>query len=134
MSQHIRIGQEPVLAPHDQSRPAEAATSRRKPVQVPISEPNFSHERKHCSPLLFILDLLGMVEGSDDDSVYLFLQKQQLAYRYVPILYPTFLVSVFFIFASQQHSGQTQFRGQKHQEEPVLVLLGDVDLHQVLRK
>ena len=46
------------------------------------------------------------------------------------------LVSVFEIGASLQHCGQTRRHAVagKHQEEPVLVLVGDVDLRQVLRK
>jgi hypothetical protein len=43
---------------------------------------------------------------------------------------------MFEIGASQQHRGQTRRHSEarKHQEEHVLVLVGDVDLRKVLRK
>ena len=46
------------------------------------------------------------------------------------------LVGMFEIGASQQHRGQTgrHSEARKHQEEHVLVLVGDVDLRKVLRK
>ncbi len=46
------------------------------------------------------------------------------------------LVGMLEIGASQQHRGQTRRHSEarKHQEEHVLVLVGDVDLRKVLRK
>ena len=53
MSPRIRTGPEPVLAAHVPLPPAAAATARRKPDQVPITEQNF-HYRYHNKPSVML--------------------------------------------------------------------------------